>query len=134
MALEGYVGKPFEIVYDTDGTQSGLTDLTAIWYDNTGVHNPVTDFVVLSEIGTSGIYKGTFTPTAEGTWILSASSASSNPAIANKAMNLKVKKYSEDETAGFGFVANTDSLAAISAKVDSVLAAQGAPSARGGLI
>jgi len=134
MSLEAYVGKSFEIVYDTDGTQSGLTDLTVIWYDNLGAHNPATDFVVLSEIGTSGIYKGLFTPTAEGTWVLVAGSVTSNPIIEDKALNLKVKKYDEDDTAGFGFVSNTDSLSAISSKVDAVLSAQGAPSARGGLI
>lgn len=134
MALVGYQNKPVDLVYDTEGTQSGLTDLRFDIYDPTGAHDPLVNFVTATEIGATGVYKATFTPTMAGTYVVLASSALSNPAIVDKAGTVEVRLHDETAIAGAGFVTATDSLEAISNAIAGVAAAQGAPAARGRVI
>jgi len=134
MALEGYINTPVDLVYDTEGTQSGLTDLRFDIYDPTGAHNPLVDFVTGTEVGATGVYKATFTPTLEGSYIVIASSALSNPIIKDKAGVVEVKKHAQADVLGAGFLPTTDSLEQISNAVAAVAANQNAPSARGRVI
>jgi len=134
MALQGYQNKPVDLVYDTEGTQSGLTDLRFDIYDPNGVHDPLLDFVIATEVGNTGVYKATFTPALTGTYVVIASSALSSPAIADKGGTVTVYAHDETATAGAGFVSATDSLEAISNAIAGVAAAQGAPTARGRVI
>jgi len=133
MSRTGVINKQFEVVYDTEGTQSGLVDLTISVYDPAGNNVPANDFV-LTEVGTTGVYEGFFTPTAVGMHVLIANSISSSPLISDKAMAVEVLQYSQQDLAGAGFVTGTDSQEQLSLKLDQVLAAQNAPSARGRLI
>jgi len=130
---EGYINVPFEVVYDTEGTQVGLTDLTVSVYDPANNNNPANDFI-LTEIGTTGVYKGTFTPTVVGVHTIIVNSAASNPIIQDKASTVNVNQFGQSDLSGAGFISSTDSQEAISNKLDSVLAGINAPSARGGLI
>jgi len=134
MALVGFQNAPVELVYDTEGTQSGLTDLRFDIYNPLGAHDPLVDFVIGTEVGATGVYKAPFTPTLAGTYIVIASSALSNPLIKDKAGTVDVRVHDEAAIAGAGFLTSTDSLEAISNAVAGVAAAQGAPSARGRVI
>lgn len=135
-----YLNTPKEIVYDTEGTQSGLTTLHAVLYrpDGTlvGPSDPVvgTDAngqIPLTEIGTTGVYKGTFTPNVQGTWVVVVSDPNANPIIDNKAGTVEVLQFSQQDLAGTAYNPTTDSQQAIRAAVDSVAAAVNAPTARG---
>jgi len=134
MALEGYLNVPVDLVYDTEGTQSGLTDLRFDLYDPTGAHDPLVDFVIASEVGATGVYKASFTPTVEGSYIVIASSSASSPSIQDKAGVVEVKKHSQSDVVGAGFVPATDSLESLSNAISAVAANQNAPSARGRVI
>jgi len=133
MGVNVKINTPYEIVYDTDGTQTGLVDLRVDYYDPANVHDPLVNFVVLTEIGTTGIYKGAFTPTILGEWTLVAGSVASNPPIANKAGRIECVNYDETDMAGTTYNPVTDSQEAIRAAVDGV-AASIAASSRGGLL
>lgn len=62
------VGEEIKIVYQTPGSVSDLVVNMEI-YDETGVKDLVNfPDVVLAEVGTSGKYRGSFTPDAEGNW------------------------------------------------------------------
>jgi len=134
MALIGYQNKPVDLVYDTEGTQSGLTDLRFDVFDPAGNNDPLVDFVVATEVGNSGVYKATFTPASTGTYIVLASSATSSPVIDNKAGTVTVLAHDEGAIAGAGFVSATDSLEAMSNQLVNIANSQGAPSARGRVI
>ncbi|KKN32574.1 hypothetical protein LCGC14_0812540 [marine sediment metagenome] len=72
MTLKNYaVDKAIKVTYQTDGAKSGLVDVTIEIFDETGAKDPV-DFpdIVMTEILTSGRYEGTFTPDAQGEWII----------------------------------------------------------------
>jgi len=133
MSRNAVINDIFEVVFDSEGTQTGLLDLTISAYDPAATNIPANDFV-LTEIGTTGVYTGNWTPTVTGVHVLIANSVASNPPIADKAMAVNVLAYAQADIVGIGFVSATDSNEALSNKLDSVLAAQNAPSARGGLI
>lgn len=65
-----------EVTYQANGSQSGLTDVTMVIYDEThsldGTNFPD---VVMTEIGSTGRYYGSFTPDAEGKWNVLINSA-----------------------------------------------------------
>ena len=63
------INDPIEVLYQSAGNVSGLTDVTMKIFDETGVLDGV-DFpdVVMSEVGSTGKYIGSFTPDAEGEW------------------------------------------------------------------
>jgi len=133
MGVNVKINTPYEIVYDTDGTQSGLVDLRVDYYNPANVHDPLVDFVTLTEVGTTGVYKGSFTPILTGQWTLIASSATSNPPITNKAGRIECVLYDETDLTGVGFSATTDSNTAIRNAVDGISATIAA-TARGGLL
>jgi len=133
MGVNVKINTVYEIVYDTDGTQTGLVDLRVDYYDPANAHDPLVDFVVLSEVGATGVYKGTVTPSALGEWTLIAGSASSNPPIANKAGRIECVRYDETDMAGATFDPLTDSNESIRNAVDGVAATIAATS-RGGLL
>ena len=63
------VGEVIEVTYQSTKVTSGLTDVTMEIFDETGAKDG-TNFpdVVMAEIGTTGRYKGSFTPDAVGKW------------------------------------------------------------------
>lgn len=58
-----------EVLYQSAGNLTGLTDVTMQIFDETGSLDGV-DFpdVVMSEVGATGKYTESFTPDAEGEW------------------------------------------------------------------
>ncbi len=77
MAIKNYaVNEAIKVTYQTDGAKSGEA-VTIEIFDETGVKDPV-DFpdIVMTEILTSGRYEGTFTPDAQGEWIIMISYSS----------------------------------------------------------
>jgi len=139
----GYVGVPKDIIYDTEGTQSNLQTLHAVLYRPDGTQVGPNDAVVgtdangqipMTEIGTTGVYKGTFTPNVVGTWVVVVSDPNANPVIDNKAGTIVVLQYSQQDLAGAAYNPATDSQHAIRAAIDGVAATVNAPSARGRVI
>jgi len=67
------VNLPIRVRYRALGAESGITDLQMIVTDPTGSDSsPIT----MTELGSSGIYEATFTPTSAGRWWVRISSAS----------------------------------------------------------
>jgi len=88
----------------------------------------------MTEVGNTGIYKGAFTPTQVGTYVVVVSSVSSSPAIADKAGIVEVVNYNETDLAGAGFISATDSQEAIRNAIDTVAAAVNSPTSRGSVM
>jgi len=69
MQLIAKVNSPVEITYKAKGDTSGLTDVTMVIYDEghtlDGVNFPD---VIMTELGSTGVYYGSFTPDAVGVW------------------------------------------------------------------
>jgi hypothetical protein len=69
------IGESVDITYQATKQTSGLTDVTMVIYDETraldGVNFPD---VTMTEIGSTGIYYGSFTPDAVGVWTVIANS------------------------------------------------------------
>ena len=82
MQIIAEIGKSVDITYHSQKHTSGLTDVTAQIYDESRALDPVNfPDVVLIEIGTTGIYYGSFTPDAAGIWTVQVDSATkSDPA------------------------------------------------------
>ena len=155
--LKGYVGDTVLIGYDTKGTQAGLTDVvTDIFLPNNNTATPDLQ-VTLTEVGATGIYRGTYTPTIAGVYRQVTNSVSSNPTIENVASShyIGAKDPADIETdltalinaaetninnnidaeaadiKGAGFGTATHSLVAIKNAVDAIAANVGAPQAMG---
>ena len=62
-------GEAIEVTYQAAGATTGLTDVIMEIYDETGAKD-VGNFpdVTMTEIGSTGRYKGSFTPYAQGKW------------------------------------------------------------------
>jgi len=71
------IGELIEVTYQASNALSGLTDVKMEIYDETGAKD-VGNFpdVTMTEIGSTGRYKGSFTPDAEGKWRVMVNSAS----------------------------------------------------------
>lgn len=123
---KGFVGEVSRLTYDTDGTQTGLTDLEFDVYLPNGTADAGNPFAA-SEIASTGVYAANYTPTVKGDHILIASSATSSPVIANKAGMLQVEEHSSADLAGATFDPSTDSQEAIR----DALTTLGAASANG---
>jgi len=70
MAERNYkVNEVIDVVYQADKATSGLLDVTMEIYDETGAKD-IVNFpdVVMTEVGTTGRYVGSFTPDAVGEW------------------------------------------------------------------
>jgi hypothetical protein len=70
------VGEPIEVTYQAKDSTSGLTDVTMEIYDETKSKD-VINFpdVIMTEIGFTGRYYGSFTPDAVGSWKVLINSA-----------------------------------------------------------
>lgn len=70
------VGVAIEITYQAAGSTTGLVDVTMEIYDETGAKDiPNFPDVVMTEIGVTGRYKGSFTSDDEGKWRVMIDSA-----------------------------------------------------------
>ena len=71
------LGDPVDITYQATKEQTGLIDVTLKIYDETHAAD-VLNFpdVVLTEIGTTGRYYGSFIPDAKGVWTYAVNSPS----------------------------------------------------------
>ena len=112
MSRTAYVGEVFQLVYDTDGTQAGLTDMEFAVYLPDGTLDANGPFAA-TELGSTGVYRAAFTPALAGDHVAVASSATSSPAIANKAGSFRVEAHSPADIGGAGFDSATDSMEAI---------------------
>lgn len=70
------VGKAIELVYQATKSQTGLTDVTMVIYDETHALDG-TNFpdVTMTELGSTGRYYGSFTPDTVGHWTVLVDSA-----------------------------------------------------------
>jgi len=83
MQLIAKVGSSVDVVYKATGDTTGLTDVKMKIFDETHSPDP-TNFpdVTMTEIGTTGIYWGSFTPDAAGPWAVKVDSVTKKgPAI-----------------------------------------------------
>jgi len=136
MSKSHKVNTVYNIKYDTAATQSGLSDLRCDFYNPDQInfaHDPLVDFAILVELGTTGIYEGSFTPTTTGSWTLVVGSATANPPISGKTGRLEVESYIDSDRDGVTFDPTTDSQEAIRDAVDGV-SANIASISRGGLL
>lgn len=63
------VNEVIEVTYQATASTTGLVDVTMEIYDETGAKDGVNfPDVVMTEIGATGRYKGSFTPDAQGKW------------------------------------------------------------------
>ena len=71
------VGQAIEVTYQATKATSGLVDVTMEIYDELGAKD-IINFpdVIMTEIGSTGRYKGLFTPDVEGKWRVMIDSAS----------------------------------------------------------
>jgi len=106
----GYINTPKDIIFDTAGTQVGITDLYFAYYDPAGNNTPSTD-VLMKEVGTTGLYQGQFIPTSLGLWVVVISSVSAH--ISNKSGVVDVQNTPVD-LAGINYNSSTSSNTAIS--------------------
>jgi len=108
MSRQAFKDEVFQLVYDTDGTQSGLTDLEFAVYKPDGTVDAGGPYAA-TELGTTGVYRAAYTPTNVGDHVAVASSATSSPAIANKAGTFRVEEFSPADLAGATYDPATDS-------------------------
>ena len=71
MAIKNYkINEAIAVIYQTNNSKTGET-VTMEIYDETGAKDAVNfPDVTMTEIGTTGRYTGSFTPDAEGEWII----------------------------------------------------------------
>lgn len=111
MSRTAYLNEVYQLVYDTDGTQTGLTDLEFVVYLPNGTLDTAGPFAA-TELGSTGVYRAAYTPANAGDHVAVASSATSSPAITNKAGTFRVEEFSSSDIAGASFDPATDSLEA----------------------
>lgn len=121
MALVGYIGSATEVVYDTEGTQSGLTDLTAKIFNPSNTSGTPDFSVVLTEIGATGIYRGSFTPTLAGSHVVCVGSVLSSPVIDDKGGRIFVAANSEADVIAAVSSAETNLNTAISTAETNII-------------
>lgn len=87
MALKNYpVNEAIQVTYQTPDGKSGET-VTMEIFDETGVKDAINfPDVTMTELSTTGRYTGSFTPDAQGEWIIMVSYASGKGKV--------VKQYS----------------------------------------
>jgi len=119
------VGELIEVTYQAAKLTTGLTDVTMVIYDETkaldGVNFPD---VVLTEIGVTGRYYGSFTPDAEGFWNVMINSATKSSPVPKQFM---VTAHNLDSVGDAIAALNNLSAAAVNAEVDTALADYDAP-------
>jgi len=69
MQVIAKVGEVVDVTYQATKETTGLLDVTMVIYDETKSPDPVNfPDVVMSEIGSTGRYHGSFIPDATGVW------------------------------------------------------------------
>lgn len=70
MAQKNYrENEAIQVVYQAPNSETGIVDVTMVIYDETGALDGVNfPDVTMTEVGTTGKYRGTFTPDAQGEW------------------------------------------------------------------
>lgn len=103
------VGDEIKVVYQAPGRESGAT-VTMTIYDEAGALDPINfPDVVMSEVASTGRYRGSFTPDNEGEWEVSISLPGEVGSI--------IKQYS---VGGYSLDGIGDIVTGISTDVDAV--------------
>lgn len=115
------VNDVIEVTYQAAGATSGLTDVTMVIYDEGHALDAINyPDVVLTEIGSTGRYYGSFTPDTIGNWTVLIDSATTPGKVVKK---YKVGNHSENSIGALIEALNDLS----SADVSAVLAAYDGP-------
>lgn len=114
-----FVGEVFTFLVSANAT--GLTDLELVITKPNGTNE--TANVTLTERGTTKVYEGNYTATAEGTYVAAIVSPT-DTAIAGKLGALEVKPISKSDIGGTGYDAAQHSLKNLSDKMDTVVNSQ----------
>ena len=120
MALQDYVvDGVIRVVYQAPSSVSGLLDVTMVIYDETGALDGV-DFpdVIMTEVGTTGKYRGSFTPDTPGEWEVHIAHTSGT-------LGKSIKQFSVGgfnlDAVGTLVTSNEAAIVAVDAVVDSIL-------------
>lgn len=111
----GFINEVTTILVESGTT--GLTDVEVIVNKPDG--SLVAANVALAEVGGSKVYKGTFTPLVEGTYIFTIDSPT-DAQIDGKKSYLVSKPVSKSDIGGSGYDSSTDSLKILSDKIDII--------------
>lgn len=120
MAEKNYpISESIQVEYMTDGAKSGETVVMEI-FDETGAKDG-TNFpdVTMTERGTTGVYDGSFTPDAQGEWLVLCSYGSGKGKVIKK---YSVGAYNVDSVGQAVANLNNISTAEVNAEVDQALA------------
>ena len=122
MSLKDHkLNEAVNIVYQAPNSETGLTDVTMSIYDETGVLDGVNfPDVVMTEVGTTGKYRGTITPDAEGDWEIHIAHTSKTLGKVVKSISVGSKNLKEVSDA---VDANAAAIAVVDGVVDSLLTA-----------
>lgn len=125
--MEAYTGEVFTV--SVKASTTGLDDTATVSAGNeikVSVIKPdgsAGSEIALTEVGANKIYNGSFTPDNDGTWYLTIVSPVET-AINGRVAALLVKPTSKLDLGGSGFNSATDSLSALSDKIDIISSAQ----------
>ena len=100
---------------------TGLSDVKVVVTKPDGTD--VATKLSLAEVGTKAIYNADFTPAEEGTYYLTIESPT-DTSIAGQILVVNSKPISKKDIGGIGYDSSTDSLKAMSGKIDSLTANQ----------
>ena len=113
-------GEVIDVTYQATKTTTGLVDVTMKIYDETraldGVNFPD---VVMTEIGATGRYYGSFTPDAEGVWTVLINSASKSGEVVKTFL---VTAHNIDSIGDAVAALNDISAAQVNTEIDTALA------------
>lgn len=126
--IEKVVGEVVEVTYQAAGSTTGLTDVTMEIYDETGAKDGI-DFpdVVMTEIGTTGRYKGQFTPDVIGKWRAMIDSATKPGKIVKDYDVVGHNPHSIGEKLNILQGEDGDTLETLSDQIDTILAPDSSP-------
>ncbi len=122
-----YIGEAGLVV--VSAPTSGLTDIEVVVTKPDGTD--IATNLSLSEISNKKVYTAGFTAAVEGTYLLEIESPT-DASIDGKQQVVLSKPLSKKDLGGTGFDGSTDSLQALSSKLDTVVAGQN--SQRGGFM
>ena len=118
-------GEVIDVTYQATKVTTGLLDVTMKIYDETRALDGVTfPDVVMTEIGSTGRYYGSFTPDAEGVWTVTINSATKSGEVVKTFL---VVGHNIDSIGDAIAALNNLSAAQVNTEVDSALADYDAP-------
>jgi hypothetical protein len=104
------IGEVIEVTYQATKSTTGLVDVTMEIYDETHTKDVITfPDIIMTEIGTTGRYYGSFTPDVEGVWNVTINSVTKKGEV--------VKQYA---VVGYNIDAVGDAINVVDGKVDSI--------------